>query len=129
VLGVGEGAQAHPVWPDVYHRFAGVLSPDGSWVAWRLTGGNHRELGRSARVFPNVEQARDDALMLHERISEAEAVVSAVPHTTAWGWQLHVDDTSVATSSRGFARHRECVDNVVRFSEAAEAAELAELAE
>jgi hypothetical protein len=126
VVGVGQGEEAHPVWPDVYHAFEGEVGPDGSWVSWRLTGGNHRELGRSSRVFPDVEHARDDAAMLHERISEAEAHILTVPHTTTWGWRLNIDDVAVATSSRGYARHRECTYNVSVFIAAAAIAELAD---
>lgn len=126
VVGVGRGEEAHPAWPDVYHLFEGELSTDGSWVAWRLTGGNHRELGRSSRVFPDVEHARENAVTLHDRIGEAQAHILTVPHTTTWGWQLQVDDVTVATSSRGYARHRECAYNVSVFAAAAAIAEVAD---
>jgi hypothetical protein len=126
VVGVGRGQEAHPVWPDVYQLFDGDLNDDGSWVAWRLTGGNHRELGRSSRVFPDLTHARADAELLHERIADAEPHILTVPHTTTWGWRLHVDDVAVATSSRGYARHRECTYNVSIFVAAAAIAELAD---
>ena len=48
------------------------VDADGSWVAWRLTGANHRELGRSSRVFADLTQARADAQTLHERIAAAQ---------------------------------------------------------
>jgi hypothetical protein len=64
--------------------------------------------------------------MLHERISEAEAHILTVPHTTTWGWRLNIDDVAVATSSRGYARHRECTYNVSVFIAAAAIAELAD---
>lgn len=126
VVGVGRGAEAHPVWPDVHQTFEGELDADGSWVAWRLTGANHRELGRSSRVFPDLKTARADALAVHERIDEAQAHILTVPHTGTWGWRLRIDEEAVATSSRGYARHRECTYNVAAFMAAAAVAELAE---
>jgi hypothetical protein len=126
VVGVGRGAEAHPVWPDVHQPFEGEVDPDGSWIAWRLTGANHRELGRSSRVFADLSAARLDALTLHDRIEEAEAQILTVPHTGTWGWRLRLDDLPVATSSRGYARHRECTYNVAAFAAAASIAALSD---
>jgi hypothetical protein len=126
VVGVGRGPEAHPVWPDVYQPFEGETDADRSWVAWRLTGANHRELGRSSRVFVDLATAREDAVMLHERIDHVQAHILTVPHTSTWGWRLRLDDVPVATSSRGYARHRECTYNVAAFMAAAAVAELAD---
>jgi hypothetical protein len=126
VVGVGRGPEAHPVWPDVHQSFEGELDADGSWVAWRLTGANHRELGRSTRVFADLTTARMDAATLHSRIVEAEAYILTVPHTGTWGWRLRLDDLPVATSSRGYARHRECTYNVAAFMAAAQIAEVSD---
>jgi hypothetical protein len=123
VVGVGRGPAAHPVWPDVHQAFEGELDADGSWVAWRLTGANHRELGRSSRVFPDLLEAQQDATALHERIDEAETQILTVPHTGTWGWRLRLDDRPIATSSRGYARHRECTYNVAAFMAAVSKAE------
>lgn len=126
VLGVGEGAAAHPVWPDLHQHFVGEVDVDGSWFAWRLTGANHRELGRSCRVFPDLASARDDAARLRERVSEAEVSVLTVPRTGTWGWRLRLDGVAVATSSRGYARHRECTYNASTFVAAAAVADLSD---
>jgi hypothetical protein len=126
VVGVGRGPEAHPVWPDVHQSFAGEVDADGSWVAWRLTGANHRELGRSSRVFADLVHARLDAVALHEHIDQAQANILTVPHTGTWGWRLRLGDLPVATSSRGYARHRECTYNVAAFIAAASIAELSE---
>jgi hypothetical protein len=115
VVGVGQGAEAHPVWPDIHQSFAGELDADGSWVAWRLTGANNRELGRSCRVFADLPTAREDARILRERLDDTQAHILTVPHTGTWGWRLRLDDTSVATSSRGYSRYRECTYNVEVF--------------
>jgi uncharacterized protein YegP (UPF0339 family) len=124
VVGVGAGAEAHPIWPDVHQVFDGELDPDGSWVAWRLTGANHRELGRSSRVFPDLDLARHHALELHDGIAHAQPKILTIPHTGTWGWRLTLDNHAVATSSRGYARHRECLYNVSAFAAAAAIAEL-----
>ncbi len=126
VVGVGRGAEAHPVWPDVHQTFEGDVDPDGSWVAWRLTGANHRELGRSSRVFADLKLATEHAVTLHDRIEEAEVHILTVPHTGTWGWRLRLDDVAVATSSRGYARHRECTYNVAAFMAAVANAELSD---
>jgi len=126
VVGVGRGAEAHPVWPDVHQNFEGEADGDGSWVAWRLTGANHRELGRSSRVFPDLPTAREDAKLLRERIDEAQAHILTVPHTGTWGWRLRLDGVPVATSSRGYARHRECTYNVEAFVAAVRNAQLSD---
>ena len=55
---------------------------------------------------------------------EAQAKILTVPHTGTWGWRLTLDDLAVATSSRGYSRHRECVYNVSAFVAAAAIAEL-----
>ncbi|HWA66161.1 MAG TPA: hypothetical protein VG899_07310 [Mycobacteriales bacterium] len=99
---------------------------DGSWFAWRLTGANHRELGRSCRVFPDLASARDDAARLRERVGEAEVSVLTVPRTGTWGWRLRLDGVAVATSSRGYARHRECTYNASTFVAAAAVADLSD---
>lgn len=126
VVGVGRGPEAHPVWPDVHQAFEGDVDADGSWVAWRLTGANHRELGRSSRVFADLKAAREQAVTLHQRIDEAEAQILTVPHSGTWGWRLRLDDLPVATSSRGYARHRECTYNVAAFMAAASIADLSD---
>jgi hypothetical protein len=126
VVGVGRGPEAHPIWPDVHQPFEGELDADGSWVAWRLTGANHRELGRSSRVFPDLVLARADAQVLHDRIAVAEAEILALAHTGTWCWRLTLEDVPVATSSRGYLRHRECAYNVSAFAAAAAIAELSD---
>ncbi len=126
VLGVGEGAAAHPVWPDLHQPFEGEVDVDGSWFAWRLTGANHRELGRSCVVYPDLAAARRAAETLRNRVHEAEMTVLTVPRTGTWGWRLRLDGKPVATSSRGYARHRECTYNASTFVAAAAIADLSD---
>jgi hypothetical protein len=126
VGGTGSGPAAHPMWPDIHQAFLGEVDSEGSWVAWRLTGANHRELGRSTRVFPDLGRARQDAMILHTRIADAHAHIVTIPKTGTWRWQMTLEDVVVATSSRGYARQRECLYNVQAFAAAAAIAELTE---
>jgi hypothetical protein len=126
VVGMGRGPTAHPVWPDVHQQFLGEPDGEDSWVAWRLTGANHRELGRSSRVFPDLDRARQDAFTVRDRITEAQAHIVTVPNTGLWGWRMALDEAEVATSSRGYARHRECMYNVAAFVAAAATAQVAD---
>lgn len=126
VLGVGQGVAAHPVWPDLHQPFEGETDGDGSWFAWRLTGANHRELGRSSRVYPDLAGARDAVVLLQTRIQEADVAILNVPRTGTWGWRLRIDDHPLATSSRGYSRHRECTYNATAFLQAASIAEISD---
>jgi hypothetical protein len=91
-------------------------------VSWRLTSANHREVGRSCRVFPDLEHAWRDVGTVLERIDEAEAMILPVPHAGTWGWRLSIDDVAVATSSRGYSRPRECRSSLSTFVAASAAA-------
>jgi uncharacterized protein YegP (UPF0339 family) len=119
VLGVGQGVAAHPVWPDLHQSFEGQVDGDGCWFAWRLTGANHRELGRSSRVYPDLGSARDAIVALASRVEQTEVAILTLPRTGTWGWRLRLDDQPVATSSRGYARRRECMYNLEAFLSAA----------
>lgn len=115
VVGAGRGANAHPMWPGIHQDFEGDVDADGSWVSWRLTSANHRELGRSCRVFRDLEHAWHDVGRVLDRIDDAEATITPVPHAGTWGWRLSIDDAAVATSSRGYSRPRECRSSLAAF--------------
>lgn len=80
--------------------------------AWRLLGGNQRELGRSVRGYPDPALARDSALALQASLARAVAAVVVDALTGQWSWRLHVDDEPVLTSSRGYQRRRESESNL-----------------
>ena len=124
VPGVGEGVAAHPVWPDLHQPFEGETDGDGSWFAWRLTGANHRELGRSSRVYPDLASARDAIVRLQAGIHAVDVAIVNPPCTGTWGWRLRVAGESVATSSRSYSRYRECAYNATAFLSATALAEI-----
>lgn len=108
----------------MHRRFEGELGDDGSWVAWRLTGANHRELGRSPRVFPNLDRARHHAQLVHDRIDDAAAEIVSLPHPATWGWQLRLEGFPLVTSSRGYARYRDAAYSLAACAAAAAIADV-----
>lgn len=105
-------------------QVAGVPAVDGSWFAWRLLGGNNRELGRSAVVHPNATGCRDAAGRLRERISEFASVLATDARQGQWRWRLDDGDETVAVSSRLYLRQRECTYNLAQFTAGAAVAAL-----
>jgi uncharacterized protein YegP (UPF0339 family) len=114
------------MWPDAHQPFAGEVDADGSWFAWRLTSGNHRELGRSSRVFADLTTVTAAAALVSRQVDSAELEIVTVSSTGTWWWRLRLDGELVATSSRGYARHRECAYNASTFRVAAAVACIAD---
>jgi hypothetical protein len=79
------------------------------WTTWRLVGPNQRELGRSARVFPNVAACIADATTVTASLDTAVMALSA--RMTQWTWELTVGGELVAVASRLYQRQRECEYN------------------
>jgi len=127
VAGVARDRRSRPAWPDASSPLLGDVAPDGTWLSWRLTGSNHRELGRAVMVYP-------DSVGVHEAINELRAglfsldhLVAASPRDGRWTWRLLLAGTPVATSGRPYARHRECVYNLEAFRAAVADAEINEV--
>jgi hypothetical protein len=123
VVGRGLGPAGRPPWPDRHRDFGGELDGDEGWTAWRLAGSNHRELGRSARVFAGLDSAQAAARQLQQVILGATVHISALPDGS-WAWRLSVGSDDVAASARGYARHRECLYNLDAFTSAVAVADL-----
>ncbi len=123
VIGGNRVGAALSTWPYGDH-VAGVPAPNGSWFAWRLLGGNNRELGRSAVVHPSATACRDAAARLRERISEFASVLATDARQGQWRWRLDDGDQTVAVSSRLYLRQRECTYNLAQFTVGAAVAAL-----
>lgn len=95
-------------------RPVGAMAPMRT-AAWRLIGGNNRDLGCSARGFESVEASREAVLLLKARIADAVPLITIEPRSSEWTWRLEIDGTVVARSVRGYLRHRECLYNVSHF--------------
>jgi len=109
VLGHQKRGQMMPAWPGA-GRVDRPAAVDGEWVAWRVVGSNHREIGRSAGVFESADAARADIASLRGSIEHAIASTDAV--RGRWGWQLHIDGVPVVVSSRLYQRARDCADSL-----------------
>jgi len=105
---VGPARPMRPVRP------AGLTAPLRA-AAWRLIGGNNRDLGCSASAFESVEASRAEVLLLKSRIDDAVPHVTMDPRSSEWTWRLEIDGLVVARSARCYLRHRECLYNVSHF--------------
>jgi hypothetical protein len=101
-------------------QFANPVRPAGGAVpvratAWRLIGGNNRDLGCAPDGYESREASREAVLRLKARITEAVPIVTIDPTSSEWTWRLEIDGRIVARSARGYLRHRECLYNVSHF--------------
>lgn len=115
VAGVARGGLSRPAWPDVSTSLTGRLAGDGSWVSWRLTGANHRELGRAMSVFPDALEALTAVDEVRVGVLSLQESVVASPRDGRWSWRLLLADELVASSGRSYSRHRECTYNLEAF--------------
>jgi hypothetical protein len=85
-------------------------------VAWRLLGGNNRELGRSPVWYPDFDACREALLVLKREIDGITPVItSSGVAGGAWSWRLAVGGRPVAMAGRPYHRHRECTYNLNHF--------------
>jgi hypothetical protein len=110
----------------------GAAAPDAEpdeaagqfWYAWRLTGANNRELGRSPGIFPSVAACVEAAALVMREVAGAEVEVGTDPRTRLWSWRLALGGQPVAVSGRQYQRNRECLYNLERFLAAAPVAQI-----
>ena len=119
VAGRKTGDSSTPRWPGGLGALVGETGPEGTWISWRLASANNRELGRSARVFANVDACRESIVSLRAGAAQASSMVAMDYITGLWRWQLAIDSMTVAVSARAYQRERECVDNLRQFLSAA----------
>lgn len=99
-----------PEWPGpggVSVRAAADLH--ATWTSWRLVGANHRELGRGAKVFADVETCATNVIGLIEHLDAAVMTLSKT--ASHWTWHLTREGETVAVASRGYQRQHECEYN------------------
>jgi hypothetical protein len=100
-----------PAWPG----YDATDAPDGEWCAWRLLGGNNRDLGRSAKVFPGESDCRTAVESVQQRADELVPVIVAEAVTGMWSWRLQLDGVPVAVAARPYFRQREGHYNLGQF--------------
>jgi hypothetical protein len=123
VIGGNRVGSPGSTWPYGDH-VVGEPAADGSWFAWRLLGGNNRELGRSAVVHPSATACRDAAARLRDRSSDLASVLATDARQGRWRWRVDDRDGTVAVSSRLYLRQRECTYNLAQFTAGAAGAVL-----
>lgn len=84
-------------------------------MAWRLVGGNNRELGRSLETFPDESACRLAVTALQRGLDRAEPRIVVSKPTGSWSWMLGLDGHDVAVSGRSYQRHRECEYSLTQF--------------
>lgn len=75
--------------------------------AWRLLGGNNRETGRSAVMYPDEPAARDAVVRFQCELDSYRPQFTRREHNQ-WLWQLLRGDQPVAASGRTYDRQVRC---------------------
>jgi hypothetical protein len=81
-------------------------------IAWRLLGGNQRELCRSVGGFPDEVAARAAVTALQANLDQVTLCVYVDAGSGQWTWQLQLRETPVVAASRGYQRRRESESNL-----------------
>lgn len=76
---------------------------EGLAVYWRLMAPNHRELGRSAFLYPSFAKARSHVLRIIAASDQLVATAVTDPGTARRGWMLRLDGAPVMTCARWYA--------------------------
>jgi hypothetical protein len=122
IVGWGRDATARPPWPGSGLPFAGEIAADQTWYAWRVSGANHRELGRSTMVHPDIASVLSAIKEFRVNIDKAVLSFTITPAGGHWTWRMVIDGEPAATSSRSYFRQRECAYAATAFTAAIEVA-------
>lgn len=90
----------------------------GNGLRWRLLSGNRREIGRSAAVYSDTADCRDDIARVSASVDD---IVLRVYRAEApgWTWDAVVNNVVVASSNRRFDRQIRCAQAAKLFVELA----------
>jgi hypothetical protein len=116
IEGVGRDGDAHPTWPGQGQAFTGETADDGSWYAWRVSGANHRELGRGTEVYPDLLGVLGAIEAFQRAIDRVTLGFLIAPPGGHWTWRMSLDGRLVAMSSRAYYRQRECAYAATAFT-------------
>ena len=113
---MGSDDDARPTWPGQGQSFTGNTAADGSWYAWRVSGANHRELGRGLEVYPDLDGVLSAIEALQSGIDRTVLSLIIAPAGGHWTWRMSLDGRLVAMSSRAYYRQRECAYAAAAFT-------------
>jgi hypothetical protein len=116
IEGVGRDDDAHPTWPGQGQPFTGETADDGSWYAWRVSGANHRELGRGTEVYADLLAVLNAIETFQGCIDRVALSFLIAPPGSHWTWRMSLDGRLVAMSSRAYYRQRECAYGATVFT-------------
>ncbi len=102
-------------------------SAEPSGLTWILVSSNNRPLGRGASRFANVADCRSALVNLRHRHNHLVPAMTSAQLDGQWAWRADLDGATVAVSTRGYLRHRECQYNLDRFMEALPLAEVTDV--
>jgi hypothetical protein len=85
------------------------------WSAWRLVGGNNREIARSAQIFDTFVDCYQAVRDVQYAVGANEGAVRLVNAEGSWAWRLELAGVAAVTSGRRYQRHRECTANLQQF--------------
>lgn len=94
-------------------------------ITWMLVSSNNRPLGRGGLSFATSDACRAAVSTLRQQHDRVVATATPAETNGRWAWQVGLDGTTVAVSTRTYLRHRECDYNLRRFLEALPSAEIA----
>lgn len=86
-----------------------AVQSNATWASWRLVGPNHRELGRAAHVFADVDACIEGVVAVRTFLDAS--VMTLAKRISDWTWRLTLGDEVVAVASRLYQRQRECEYN------------------
>lgn len=95
-----------------------VITDLPEWFAWRLIGGNNREIARSGQTFGSFQACLESARSLQGRIDATRHVVRHDDLKRLWAWRVAVDGRLEAVCGRLYQRHRECLSSLAQFRSA-----------
>jgi uncharacterized protein YegP (UPF0339 family) len=86
-----------------------ATAPESRSAAWRLLGGNNRELGRSQAVHTDEAACRAAIQLFRADLDQASPLLSRDAQEGTWTWRLSATrGRTLACSGRAYAREREC---------------------
>jgi hypothetical protein len=96
------------------HNHPRVIGLDG-WCAWRLVGGNNREIARSASIYGTFQECYEAARRVQLAVPSINPVLRHDDVENRWAWRVQADPRAGASSGRMYHRYRECLFNVRQF--------------
>lgn len=108
-MGIARFHVVSPVIAVVGGTWRAATSPESRKAAWRLLGGNNRELGRSKAVYADDAACRTAVHDFRADLDQAVPLLSRDAQEGTWTWRLSSGSgPTLACSGRSYAREREC---------------------